>query len=362
MRICQIIDQLKGGGQERIAVEFANQLAGREVESYLFATRRGGDYSKQVLPTVGLRIMTRRSRWDLAPWWDAFRWLRERDFDLIHAHSPGSLFWAGVGKLLFGLKYRMVYHLQMLPPPGLWRTVALAIIRLFRSQISLAFVMNDVLRDRLVSRFGFSDTKVEILMNPTNFPPDPPERVAPLVPHLVMVAQWRPQKDHRTVIRAAALLKERGFAARWSFLGAEEDEALVQSAREEIGRRGVANCVEICGRRTDVRAELLTATAGVLSTHFEGQPVSVIEYCAAALPAIVSVVEGTSQLVSPENGIIGVPPGDAAALADAVTLVIMSEDKGRSLGISAFRYMKDRADADLVFVRVIQGYRKAMLE
>lgn len=362
MKVCQIIDQLKGGGQERIAVEFANQLARRDLHSGLLATRRGGDYAKQVLPAVDLKIMTRRGRWDLLPWIDALRWLRSKDFDLVHPHSPGSLFWVGIGRLLFGLRYRVIYHLQMLPPPGFWRTTALCLIRIFRGQVSRTFVMNEVLRERLVTRLGYSAERVEVLMNPTDFPQKPPGRTTGATVNVVMVAQWRPQKDHLTVIRAAALVKQKGLAVRWSFLGAEEDEPLVQAARQEIARLGVGDCVEICGRRTNVRADLATATVGVLSTHFEGQPVSVIEYCAAALPAVVSVVEGTSQLVSPENGIIGVPQGDEAALAEAVIRIITSADGGRSLGLLAYQYMKQRADADVVFSHVIQAYQDVMKE
>ena len=199
-------------------------------------------------------------------------------------------------------------------------------------------------------------------MNPTSFPKDPPDRAPGAVANVVMVAQWRPQKDHLAVIRAAALTKQRGFPVRWLFLGAEEDERLVEVARQEISRLGVSDCVEICGRRTDVRADLATAAVGVLSTHFEGQPVAVIEYCAAALPAVVSVVEGTSQLVSPENGIIGVPQGDAGAMADAVIRIISSPDGGRSLGRLAFEYMKQRADAEVVFTHVIRAYQDVMAE
>ncbi len=360
MKICQMIDQLKGGGQERIALEYANQLASRGIQSALLATRSGGDYAAQLTPAVDGKVMTRTGKWDLLPWVEVGRWLRDRDFDLIHAHSVGSLFWAGVLRLALRLRYRIVYHFHMMPRAGWWRRTTLVVVRLFRGQINWCFVTNEGLKTCLSDDLGFPREKIEVLMNPTVFPAEPPEREAGGNASVVVVAQWRRQKDPMTAIRAAALMKQRGLAARWSFLGAEEDEELVRAAHQLIEELGVGDLVQICGRSTNVRGELANATVGVLATHFEGQPVSMIEYCAAALPSVVSNVNGTSQLLSPENGIVGVPPGDAAAMADAIMRIMTLPDAGRSLGVRAYHYMKAKADAEVVFDQVIENYRKIL--
>jgi hypothetical protein len=75
---------------------------------------------------------------------------------------------------------------------------------------------------------------------------------------------------------------------------------------------------------------------------------------------VVSEVEGTSQLVAADQGVVGVAPGNPEALADAIIPVVASPDNGVELGVKAFHYMKARANADEVFQEVIHDYRELL--
>jgi glycosyltransferase involved in cell wall biosynthesis len=60
----------------------------------------------------------------------------------------------------------------------------------------------------------------------------------------------------------------------------------------------------------------------VLSSHNEGLPLALIEAIAAGCYVVASRVGGVSELVpDPEVGIT-VPPGDASALADAISVAV----------------------------------------
>ncbi len=260
-----------------------------------------------------------------------------------------------------GVEYRIASHIQMLPPRGTkFRETAVRWHRTCRDEIAITFVTNPVLRTYLVDECGYDDGRIAELPNPVRFddwisirkPSAPSDGDATL--RVVMVAQWRMQKDHETAIRAAAILRERGIPARWSFIG-EVNSAVAAGAMSLIERLGLQQTVEVLGRRTDVPDLLAAADIGVLATQFEGSPVAVAEYAAAGLPSVVTRVEGTNHILSEENGIIGVPPRDPYALAEAVAQLVDPQLRDK-LGARARAHFAAKADASVVADRLIEYY------
>jgi glycosyltransferase involved in cell wall biosynthesis len=202
---------------------------------------------------------------------------------------------------------------------------------------------------------------VRILFNPVDFSAAEFNQPAmrPAVPTITMIAQWRAQKDHATAIRAAAILRQRGVIAHWQLVG-EEDPSLTSAARALIADEHLGDTVSIMGRRTDARALLMASTVAVLATHFEGLPVSVVEYAAARLPIVISRVEGTDYLISPEDGVIGVPHADPVALADQVQALLMDEERARALGARAHAKFYSLADTRHVLASLETIYREAV--
>ena len=66
------------------------------------------------------------------------------------------------------------------------------------------------------------------------------------------------------------------------------------------------------------------ATVGVLTSHSEGMPVSLMEAAACGVPAVAPAVGGIPELIA--DGVTGfvTPPGDPAAVADALARVLAS--------------------------------------
>lgn len=357
MRVCQVIDRLNGGGQERAAVEFAIGLRDFVETSTLLATRCGGDYEGLLREAhIDYLAVERASRYQLRPWIRAFGWLRRRDFDIIHTHSPGSLLNLLLMRRLTGLRFRVVAHLQMLPGAGTaWRRKVVAWHTWTRREVDLTIVTNDGLREFLIEKCHHSPERVVTLFNPVDFGRYSsyaryPEAEIPIV---TMVAQWRRQKDHATAIRAARILKDRGAKVRFRFVG-ELDPELSRPA--ELLAKNLAVSIEILGRRTDVPSLLAESDVGILATHYEGLPVALVEYAASALPIVVSDVEGTSNLIEPEMGIIGVPHEDPTALADEIQRLLSDRKRARALGASARQKLLPLADTRAVMARTIAWY------
>ena len=130
----------------------------------------------------------------------------------------------------------------------------------------------------------------------------------------IMVARTGFQKDHETALRAHAAL---GMDLPFTCVGGGTDNpAFAARVRSWTGDR--ASAVSLLGARPDVARLLADNGVFVLSSRYEGMPLSIIEAMRSGLPVIASRVGGVPELV--EDGLTGilVEPGDVAALSAAM--------------------------------------------
>jgi glycosyltransferase involved in cell wall biosynthesis len=124
------------------------------------------------------------------------------------------------------------------------------------------------------------------------------------------VARLAPQKDHRTLLGAAALMHEADFAI------AGEGEL-----RDELEREAGPN-VRLLGRRADVPDVLASLDVFAFPSLYEGLCLAVIEAQAAGVPVVATGVGGIKEsVVDGETGLL-VPPRDPEALAAAIRWVL----------------------------------------
>lgn len=127
---------------------------------------------------------------------------------------------------------------------------------------------------------------------------------------LMMVARFFSQKDHATVIRA---MKELDTRFKLIFVGSGELMEQCQALSVELG---LSKQIIFLGNRDDVPSLIKMADIGILSTHFEGLPISVLEFMAAGKPVIGSDVDGVRELVGHKDLLF--PVGNAHALANCI--------------------------------------------
>jgi len=127
--------------------------------------------------------------------------------------------------------------------------------------------------------------------------------------HITMTARFSSQKDQNQLLRAAALLKGDFFI---TFIG---DGPLLKRSMGLCKSLGLEKKVEFAGTRHDVAEILSRSHIGVLISHYEGLPISLIEKLRAGLPVVASNVGGVRELIDEgDNGHL-IPPGDVDVLA-----------------------------------------------
>jgi glycosyltransferase involved in cell wall biosynthesis len=150
---------------------------------------------------------------------------------------------------------------------------------------------------------------------------------------LVMSARLARQKDHATLIDALPLLAaSHGLTPRLQVAGTGPLLARLQA---RAARRGVGGQVVFLGHHRDMPGLLRSQRVYVLSTHFEGMPLALVEAMAAGCACIASDVIGVRGVIEP--GVTGllVPEGDAAALAAAIAQLLSDPALATRLGEAA---------------------------
>lgn len=108
---------------------------------------------------------------------------------------------------------------------------------------------------------------------------------------ILMVAAFRPQKDHDTLLRAMRLLPDE-YA-----LVLAGDGTCRHSCENAVRELGIAHKVHFLGNRKDIPSLMATADTIVLSSHYEGQSVACLEAMASGKPFIASDVDGLHNIV-----------------------------------------------------------------
>ncbi len=120
-----------------------------------------------------------------------------------------------------------------------------------------------------------------------------------------------------TLVKALQLLRHRGRQAPLALAGSGKAR-LIWKTQRQVQAAGLEHQVQFLGQVQDLPKTLMQHQIFVLSTHYEGMPLALIEAMACACACIGSDVVGVREVIEHgRNGLL-VPEGDAQALADAI--------------------------------------------
>lgn len=148
-------------------------------------------------------------------------------------------------------------------------------------------------------------------------------------PVVLAVGRLAPQKGFATLLAAAARWQGRDPCPVIALAGRGP---LDQVLRAEADAGGIR--MRFLGQREDVPALLAAADVVVVPSLWEGQPLIVQEALRAGRPLVASRTGGIPDLTG-RDGAVLVPPGDAAALANAVLSVLDDPALAAGLGAAA---------------------------
>jgi glycosyltransferase involved in cell wall biosynthesis len=340
-------DSFDYGGTERQVVETLRLLDRSKYDLLVGCLKRRGPFLADVealgVPIMGFPI-TSVANWRTLVWMRKLvQTLRDEKIDLVHTFdSSTNLFaipaarWARV-PVVIASRGNIVHNRTA------FERVALSTV----CRMAHGIVANsEVAAGMTAGGANARSSKVIILPNAVT-PGD--YRTAPYNPELRgtlnlpvaatlvgVLAALRPEKGHRTFLRAAAQA-----AAAWNqprrdlrfvLIGEGPERVALQLLARELG---IAERVLFAGDRRNVADWLATMNLVVLPSDAESEPSAVLEAMASARPVVATRVGGVPEIV--EEGVTGllVSAGDPAAMAAAILRLLGDEGLCRRMGAAA---------------------------
>ncbi len=179
---------------------------------------------------------------------------------------------------------------------------------------------------------------------------------------ILCVGSFGEVKGHMVLIEACRLLRLRGVDFMCHLVG---DGPLRRQLEQQIAKTKLKDKMVMHGmlRRADVAKMLRAADLMVLASvrtrrgDREGIPNALMEAMASGLPVVASAISGIRELVESERTGLLVPPGDSAALADALQTLSENADllkmgqAGREKVILEFNLKASAAALRALFLR-----------
>lgn len=363
-RILYLIGQLSVGGAERQLIYLATHLDRSRFEPVVCSLTAEVSWADDLHAAgVKLVVLPKRMSPDLTRLWRVPQLVRQYRPALIHSYLFVANTWARTTGLLCNVPVIVSERNAQEDGSRLRRTVDRIL-----SPASAMLVANSHAGGELAVRTGrIARDRLAVIHNGIALPPFRGPSIGMQVreelgvgahdPLVGTVGRLVEAKDHATFFDAMACVAATMPDVHILCVG---DGPLRGFLYEQVARLGLQNRTIFTGMRSDIPAIMSALDLLVLSSKHEGFPNVVMEAMAAARPVVATRVGDVERLVlHGETGLL-VPPGDAAALAEAVLSVL----RDISLSVEMGRRGRVRIEEDFSLERMVRSseslYRRVL--
>ncbi|WP_331344097.1 glycosyltransferase [Cellvibrio sp. UBA7661] len=210
-------------------------------------------------------------------------------------------------------------------------------------------------RQRLVE-LQFPSEKISAINNGIDLTPYTATHLLPLnerIAGIVMPARFAKQKDHETLIRAIALLREKNIFPSVFFAGTGSKRHIAR-AKNLVDELQLNAQIHFAGHCGNLPFVLMRHQICVLSTRYEGMPLALAEGMASGCAVIGSAVTGVKEMIRHGKDGLLVKPQCAHAMADALEIMLGNSSYAQALATHG----RERALAEFSLARMAQAYEQ----
>jgi len=367
VRVLHVIDKsFIGGGQVNVR-NLLEGLSGLGIELHL-ACRDGG-------PLVGwvraLGIPVHPVAFDKhfrpGPARAVARIAHSERIDLVHGHGLVATFYCVLARTFFGLRAPVLYHQHGFhhrnygaATVGLRKRAERWVCQ--RVERVIASSRDDCVT--LVTKGYAAPQRVSLLHNgipepiPTSDESAQARAAIPFVgkaPIVGIVSRLHVQKGIDTFLRAAARVQAAAPEARFVVVGSGEIEAEMRTLASDLGLDAV---LAFAGSLPSRACHPLFDVA-VMSSRWEGLPITLLEYMAARRPIAITAVGGCVEAVGPEEAEL-VPMDDPEALSDAILRLLRDPGLARKRAEAARRRFEAVFTLPVIAAQYLGLYREVL--
>jgi glycosyltransferase involved in cell wall biosynthesis len=331
LRVAHVTLGLDVGGQEKLLVEFARCADRRRFDLH-FVSLGGRGVLADDLESQGWPVTTLDEPTGFRPGLvlRLARLFYQLGIDIVHTHDERPHIYGAFAARLACVR-RLIHTRHHGMADRL--TPRQAVLVRLAARLSDWFVCVSTDSARQAVKQGVSPCIVRTLHNGIDlmrFDPPAARDGGPVV----TVARLSPEKDITTLLFAAKLAVAQDPSFRLEIAG---DGPCAADLRRTASDLGLDGCVRFHGQVRDVPALLTRAGLFVLSSQTEGVSLTLLEAMACGLAVVATRVGGNPEVVADgETGLLA-PPGDPAALAQAMLRLRRDNEERRRMELAGRR-------------------------
>jgi glycosyltransferase involved in cell wall biosynthesis len=296
IRVLHVIDSLDVGGAQVALLNLLQQTNRARFDPEV-ATMHGHGVFWDAFATLAIPVHSLSPRkWFPIYIWRLARLIQRRRPRIIHCRLFGSNWIAKPLAAFLGVPVR-INHDEC---NDAWRhesRLALAIDTFTNRWSSHVCAVSASTRDFLLRHERLAPERVSLVYNGIDLDRfAPPRDRLGADPFVVLgVGRLHPQKNFSLFLDVAADLLRRGHAIRFRIAGTgPEDDAL----RRQATRLGIATQVEFLGHVSDTTRLYAEADALLMTSRYEGAPLTALEAMAMRLPIVAPRLDGLAEMLT----------------------------------------------------------------
>jgi len=356
-----VITTLELGGAQKQALSIISGLDKKKFKVFLF-TGKGGllENKARSIPSVMLyqsRFLERvlNPVRDLLVFFELVSFIKKNSIDIVHTHSSKAGILGRVSARCAGVKkiFHTVHGWSFNDyQPALFRFGAVVLERCAaRMTTKIIVVSEHDKRTGIAARIGKKSqySRIRYGINDRQFSIKSSRfrrelRIDDDDVLVTSISCFKPQKGIQDFLALISLIKKRiegtriDGAVKFILVG---DGVLRQAVEKRMNDLVLNDMIILTGWRNDIPDILASSDIFVLTSLWEGLPVTVLESKAAGLPVVATHTGGIAEVIT--HGVNGylVPRHDMEAMAGLLYPLLLSRDARRKMGEQRGGYLKN---------------------
>lgn len=357
MKSYRVIHFVSGGGAGSTKVAMALAFGHKETNKFepilIFRRKKKRDPSLiNEIRTQGIPFAEVANKPKFLTIYQLVKLIKKYNPQILVAHGYSEHIWGRIAAILAKVPIiiQVEHNTEKYKPQHFWES------RLLSKYTHKIICVSYGVKEYLVS-LGFSPKNLQVIYNGIQVQNYFSNQELPLLKrqlNIIMIARFARQKDHTTLIKATHQLLE--YPLNVLLVGGGKN-AYRKKCEELVQKLGLQDKILFLGKRTEIPELLAQNQIFVLSTHYEGFGLVVVEAMIAGCIVIGSNVAGVSELIKDgETGFL-VPPNDPITLAEKIKFIVNNPDLSAKIAKAGQEYAMENFNLE----RMIHEYEELFL-